>query len=78
MNPAIFASTCVLLPSYCEGAARYLREAASLESPVVAANVLSCRDVKVHALTSLLCAARGAKGVAENLLWIPAMDDIHL
>lgn len=49
-----------------------------MEPPVVAAVVLSCRDVIVHALTGLLCAARDAKDLAEHLLWITEMDDTHL
>ena len=78
VRPAIAASTCVVLPSYREGIPRCLLEAASMQRPVVAADVPGCREVVIHGSTGLLCAPRDARDLAEKLLAIAAMDDAEL
>lgn len=67
-------STCVVLPSYREGAPRCLLEAASMERPIVATDVPGCRDVLVDNSTGLLCKPRNAKDLADTLLRIADMD----
>lgn len=64
VRPVIAASTCVVLPSYREGAPRTLIEAAAMARPLIATDVPGCRAVVDHETTGFLCAARDANSLA--------------
>lgn len=75
VRPAIAAATCVVLPSYREGAPRTLIEAAAMARPVIATDVPGCRAVVEDGRTGLLCEPRSGASLAEaceRLLALPA------
>ncbi len=46
---------CVVLPSYREGLPKSLLEGASMQKPLIATNVVGCRDVVEDGVNGLLC-----------------------
>lgn len=65
VRPVIAAATCVVLPSYREGAPRTLIEAAAMSRPVIATDVPGCRAVVDRDASGFLCEARNARSLAE-------------
>lgn len=59
---------CVVLPSYREGTPRSLLEAAAMARPIIATNVVGCRDVVDDNVNGLLCEVRNARDLAEKML----------
>jgi glycosyltransferase involved in cell wall biosynthesis len=68
VRPVISAATCVVLPSYREGAPRTLIEAAAMGRPLIATDVPGCRAVVEHGATGFLCNARDAGSLAAAML----------
>ena len=60
VRPAIAAASCVVLPSYREGAPRTLIEAAAMARPLIATDVPGCRAVVDHDRSGYLCEVRSA------------------
>ena len=74
VRPAIAASTCVVLPSYREGAPRTLIEAAAMARPLIATEVPGCRAVVDRDQSGFLCEVRSAESLAtamERFLALP-------
>jgi glycosyltransferase involved in cell wall biosynthesis len=74
VRPAIAASTCVVLPSYREGAPRTLIEAAAMARPLITTDVPGCRAVVDRDQSGFLCDARSADSLAaamERFLALP-------
>lgn len=67
VRPAIEAATCVVLPSYREGAPRTLIEAAAMGRPLIATNVPGCRSVLDHEVTGYLCEVRSAQSLTSAI-----------
>ena len=67
VRPAIAAASCVVLPSYREGAPRTLIEAAAMARPVIATDVPGCRAVVDRDLSGFLCEVRSAKSLAATM-----------
>ncbi len=65
VRPFIAASTCVVLPSYREGAPRTLIEAAAMARPLIATDVPGCRSVIDDGKTGFLCEVRNAQSLAD-------------
>jgi glycosyltransferase involved in cell wall biosynthesis len=65
VRPVIAQASCVVLPSYREGAPRTLIEAAAMGRPVIATDVPGCRSVLDHGVSGLLCEVRSAASLAE-------------
>ena len=65
VRPYIEASSCVVLPSYREGAPRTLIEAAAMARPVIATRVAGCAAVVDENSTGLLCDAKSARSLAD-------------
>lgn len=75
VRPVIAAATCVVLPSYREGAPRTLIEAAAMARPLIATDVPGCRAVVDHKKTGFLCKVRNADSLAmamRRFLSLPA------
>ena len=75
VRPALTQASCVVLPSYREGAPRVLIEAAAMARPVIATDVPGCRQVVDPGVTGLLCAPRDAADLAramEEMIALPA------
>ena len=67
VRPAIAAASCVVLPSYREGAPRTLIEAAAMARPLIATDVPGCRAVVDHEVSGFLCEARSAERLAAAI-----------
>jgi glycosyltransferase involved in cell wall biosynthesis len=67
VRPFIRAATCVVLPSYREGAPRTLIEASAMARPVIATDVPGCRAVVKEGETGFLCQPRDARSLAETI-----------
>lgn len=67
VRPAIEAATCVVLPSYREGAPRTLIEAAAMGRPLIATDVPGCRSVLDHEITGYLCEVRSAESLSSSI-----------
>ena len=65
VRPYVSASSCVVLPSYREGAPRTLIEAAAMARPVIATRVAGCTAVVDENGTGLLCDAKSAESLAD-------------
>lgn len=75
VRPYIAAASCVVLPSYREGAPRTLIEAASMGRPIIATDVPGCRSVLEDGVTGYLCAARSGESLAQACLKFLGMCD---
>tara|TARA_R110002110_G_scaffold412641_1_gene638778 strand:+ start:2787 stop:3902 length:1116 start_codon:yes stop_codon:yes gene_type:complete len=67
VRPAIAAASCVVLPSYREGAPRTLIEAASMARPLIATDVPGCRAVVDTDVSGFLCEVRNADSLATAM-----------
>jgi glycosyltransferase involved in cell wall biosynthesis len=67
VRPAIAAASCVVLPSYREGAPRTLMEAAAMARPLIATDVPGCRAVLDHDVSGILCNVRSAESLADAM-----------
>jgi glycosyltransferase involved in cell wall biosynthesis len=55
----------LVLPSYAEGLPRTVLEAMSMGKPVIATDVVGCRDLVLNGQTGMLCEARNAQALAD-------------
>jgi glycosyltransferase involved in cell wall biosynthesis len=67
VRPAIAAASCVVLPSYREGAPRTLIEAAAMARPLIATDVPGCRAVVDTGVSGFLCEVRNADSLAMEM-----------
>ena len=74
VRPFIAAATCVVLPSYREGAPRTLIEAAAMARPLIATDVPGCTAVVEHGTTGFLCAVRDAGALAGAIRQFLSLD----
>lgn len=77
VRPHIARASCIVLPSYREGAPRALLEGAAMARPLIATDVPGCRSVVEDGRTGLLCAAKCAASLAticERFLSISAAE----
>ena len=68
VRPYIAAASCVILPSYREGAPRALIEAAAMGRPIIATDVPGCRSVIDDGVTGYLCSVRSGESLAQACL----------
>jgi glycosyltransferase involved in cell wall biosynthesis len=68
VRPYLEEADCVVLPSYREGTPRSLLEAAAMARPIIATNVVGCRDVVDDNVNGLLCRVRDARDLADKML----------
>lgn len=67
VRPSIAAASCVVLPSYREGAPRTLIEAAAMARPLIGTDVPGCRAVVDRDVSGFLCDVRSAKSLAATM-----------
>lgn len=58
---------CVILPSYREGTPRCLLEACAMEKPIIATNVVGCKEVVDDEINGFLCEVRSANDLALKM-----------
>lgn len=73
VRPQIAAATCVVLPSYREGAPRTLIEAAAMARPLIATDVPGCRSVIDRDVSGLFCVLRDADSLAAAMAQVLEM-----
>jgi glycosyltransferase involved in cell wall biosynthesis len=74
VRPLIAAASCVVLPSYREGAPRTLIEAAAMARPLIATDVPGCRSVVDDGLSGYLCQVRDADSLADAAMRMLALS----
>jgi len=67
VRPAIAAASCVVLPSYREGAPRTLIEAAAMARPLIATDVPGCRAVVDRDVSGYLCDVKSADSLSDAM-----------
>lgn len=67
VRPLLAKADVVVLPSYREGLPRALLEGAASARPLVATDVVGCREVVEHGVNGLLVPARDAGGLAAAM-----------
>lgn len=67
VRPHVAAASCVVLPSYREGAPRTLIEAAAMARPVIATDVPGCRSVVDRDVSGFLCEVRNPDSLAAAM-----------
>ena len=67
VRPIIAAASCIVLPSYREGAPRTLIEAAAMARPVITTDVPGCRAIVDHDISGLLCEVRNSESLASAI-----------
>jgi glycosyltransferase involved in cell wall biosynthesis len=58
---------CVVLPSYREGTPRSLLEACAMEKPIIATDVVGCKEVVDDKINGYLCEVRNAQDLANKM-----------
>jgi glycosyltransferase involved in cell wall biosynthesis len=67
-------SDCVVLPSYREGVPRSLLEAAAMARPLIATDVVGCREAVDDGSNGFLCRAKDGADLAEKMLRMLALS----
>ena len=67
VRPYLKVSDVLVLPSYREGLGQVLLEANAMELPVVATNVVGCKNVVKHGFNGLLCEPKSVQSLYETL-----------
>jgi len=58
---------CVVLPSYREGTPRSLLEACAMGKPIIATDVVGCKEVVEDGLNGYLCEVKNSKDLADKM-----------
>jgi len=67
VQDVIANADCVVLPSYREGTPRSLLEACSMEKPIIATNVVGCKEVVDNGINGFLCEVKSAGDLADKM-----------
>ena len=78
VRPYIAEAHCVVLPSYREGVPRALLEAASMGRPLLATDVVGCRDAVDDGVNGVLVPARDAARLADSMALMATLEYSHL
>jgi glycosyltransferase involved in cell wall biosynthesis len=74
VRPHIAAASCIVLPSYREGAPRVLIEASAMARPSITTDVPGCRSVVEDTETGLLVKVRDVGSLRDGMLKFAQMD----
>ena len=67
VRPFIEVADCIILPSFYEGVSRILLEGASMAKPIIATDVVGCREVVDNGVNGLLCQPKNVKDLVEKI-----------
>ncbi len=67
VRPYLSGADCVVLPSYREGVPRSLLEAAAMARPIIATDVVGCRDAVDDGATGMLCKVKCPEALAATM-----------
>lgn len=76
VRPYIARASCVVLPSYREGAPRVLIEAAAMARPSISTNVPGCNSVVDHMKTGILVEVKNKQSLLEGMINFVEMNAI--
>lgn len=65
---------CIVLPSYREGLPRTLLEACAVGRPIIATDVIGCRDVVIDGYNGLMCDARSVTSLYDAFEKMVGLD----
>ena len=68
VRPFIALADVVVLPSYREGTPRSLLEAAAMAKPLLASNVVGCKEVVEEGKNGFFCEVKNAQSLAEKMI----------
>ena len=68
----------IVLPSYREGLAKSILEAAAMSKPIIASDVPGCREVVKDQINGLLCKPRNVEDLAEKMRVMLALSEDQL
>lgn len=68
VREAILETDCVVLPSYREGISRTLLESAAMCRPIIATDVVGCRDVVEDGVNGYLCLPKDSDDLARKIV----------
>lgn len=68
VRPYLAQADCVVLPSYREGVPHSLLEAAASARPIIATDVVGCRDIVDDNCNGYLCRVKSAGDLAEKMI----------
>jgi glycosyltransferase involved in cell wall biosynthesis len=60
-------SDCIVLPSYREGVSMILMEAAAMQKPIIASNVVGCKDLIINNISGFLCQPKNYQDLASKM-----------
>lgn len=66
---------CVVLPSYREGTPRSLLEACAMKKPIIATDVVGCKEVVDDAINGYLCEVRNSQDLANKMEMMMNLSD---
>lgn len=67
VQDVISKADCVVLPSYREGTPRSLLEACAMEKPIIATNVIGCKEVVDDGVNGFLCEVKNTDDLAKKM-----------
>lgn len=68
VRPYLNQADCVVLPSYREGVPRSLLEAAAMSRPIIATDVVGCREAVDDTINGFLCQAKDQRDLAAKMV----------
>jgi glycosyltransferase involved in cell wall biosynthesis len=68
VRPYLASADCIVLPSYREGVPHSLLEAAAMARPIIATDVVGCKDIVDHNVNGFLCKVKNATDLAEKMI----------
>ena len=77
VRPAIADAHCVVLPSYREGVPRTLLEAAAMGRPLIATDVVGCRDAVDAGVNGYLARVRDADDLARQIERLASLSAVQ-
>ena len=77
VRPFIKVSDLLILPSYREGFGQVLIEANSMGVPVIASNIVGCKNVVTEGVNGLLCESKNSQFLYETMSKLIKNDDLY-
>lgn len=68
VRPYLENADCIVLPSYREGVPHSLLEAAAMARPIIATNVVGCKDIVDDNINGFLCKVKNGPDLAEKMI----------
>lgn len=67
IRPYLFSSDCFVFPTYREGLPNVLLQAAAMEMPIIATNVVGCNDIILNEINGLIVEAKNSSKLIDAM-----------